>query len=797
MSFKPSKHTSADKQDILESAHAYLYPGRIEKFHGGGIDLVPGKREGYRLWDVDGRELFDLHLNGGTFNLGHRNPHLIQALTKATANWDIGNHHFPSKPKAKLAEALIKAAPGEMKYVVLTTSGSEANDVAVKSARFATGRRKVVALEMAYHGRTGFSGAAGDDENALYFGSAYPEEFFKVPFNDLAAMEDILSNRDIALVMMETLPATFGFPVPDDNYLPGVKRLCEKYGTLYLADEVQTGLGRTGNPWAVDAWDVKPDMLVTGKGLSGGIYPVAALVMSERAGKWLELDGNPWGHVSTFGGSDLGCVVALEALEMSLSKATLANVRKQAKYLRKGLEGLKQRFPFFEDIRQQGLVMGLKFSDSAMGMGMMKAFYENGIWAIAAGFDQSVVQFKPGLLIDKAYCDELLERVENSLIWLVNNIGELITGGNSDEDTPQMQAIRALVEQGLKQWDIKAAEVKLLKHRENSVFKVTLKDGTKYVFRVHRKDYHNKAELLSEITWMKALNESGVSTPGILPAKNGDLVKSINHPDVSGARLCTMLEWVDGSSFDDLGRVEKGMQAELEERYFKLGCVAGKLHNQSANWQIPDGFVRHAWDKEGLLGEHPFWGRFWEHPVVTPEQRKLMEKARIVLSGMLDQLGTGRDVYGMIHADFLPENILVTGEKLNLIDFDDSGYGYFLFEMATSLFPNINQKFFDDLTDAYVKGYRTERELLDEHLELLPAFIMLRGFTYLGWLESRRDSMKNADLLAKEIASGISKFIPELLDHLTKTQRAGLEIYHFLNTVIKRIARSSKQGADN
>jgi acetylornithine/succinyldiaminopimelate/putrescine aminotransferase/Ser/Thr protein kinase RdoA (MazF antagonist) len=789
MSFTLSQHASQQKKSIVESAHEHLYPGRIEKFHGGGIDLVPGKREGYRLWDVDGRELLDLHLNGGTFNLGHRNPDLIQTLNKASADWDIGNHHFPSEPKAKLAQALINATPGDMKYVVLTTSGSEANDVAVKSARFATGRRKIVALEMAYHGRTGFSGAAGDDENALYFDSAYPEEFIKVPFNDLTAMEKALAGRDVALVMMETLPATFGFPVPHDDYLPGVKQLCEKYGTLYLADEVQTGLGRTGKPWAVDLWNVKPDMLVTGKGLSGGVYPIAALVLSQDAGKWLELDGNPWGHVSTFGGSDLGCIVALQALDMSISKDTLANVQTHAKYLRAGLEALKSRFPFFESIRQQGLVMGLKFSDPMMGTGMMRAFFENGIWAIAAGFDQSVVQFKPGLLIDKAYCDELLARVENSLIWLVNNINSLITGDEPDEDAPHMQAIRALVLRGLKQWGIQDAEVKLLKHRENSVFKVTLKDGTNYAFRVHREDYHNKAELLSEITWMKALNESGIPTPAILPAQNGEMVVSVTHPDVTAPRLCTILEWVEGTLFDDLGRVEKGMQKELEERYFKLGGIAGKLHNQSANWQIPEGFVRHAWDKEGLLGETPFWGRFWEHPVVTPEQCNLMGKARIVLSGMLDQLGKGRDVYGLIHADFLPENVLVDGDKLNLIDFDDCGYGYFLFEMATSLFPHINQPFFDELTDAYVKGYRTERTLSDEHVELLPAFIMLRGFTYLGWLESRRDSMKNADLLAKEIATGISEFIPELLGHLTKPQRIGVEIYHFLNPMIKRITR--------
>ncbi len=404
---------SAQKLRVLEVCREYLMPARVAAWENLGVPLVIGRREGYHIWDIDGHELLDVHLNGGTYNLGHRNPELIAVLRQALDELDIGNHHFPSAARGELAQHLARHTPGDLHYSVFVPSGSEANDLAMRVARQATGRRKIVALEAAFHGRTGLSANAGQDDMARYFLSDYPEEFLKVPFNDLAAMEQALAGNDIAGVLMETIPATYGFPVPADDYLRGVKTLCEKHGSLFIADEVQTGLGRTGHLWGIEAWGVHPDILVVGKGLSGGLYPISAVVMTKEVGRWLHEQG--WGYVSTFGGAEPGCRVALRVLDICARPDVLAQVRHISESLGAGLDQLQARHPFFTGRRQKGLVIGLETGSSLGGMQLSRALYRRGVWAMFSGFAPSVLQFKVGLLVDDEYCRVLLERLDAAL----------------------------------------------------------------------------------------------------------------------------------------------------------------------------------------------------------------------------------------------------------------------------------------------------------------------------------------------------------------------------------------------
>lgn len=409
----PEREEGSDKQHVLELTRRHIAPHRVDVWEAFGTQLVIGRREGYRLWDLDGRELIDLHLNGGTFNLGHRNPEVVEAMVRAARTLDIGNHHFASAARAELGARLAQLTPGELAYTVFASGGSEAIDVAIKTARRATGRRRIVTLAAGYHGRTGLSGAAGEDAGAAYFLSDLPEQFAKVPFADLDAVTDELSKGDVAAVLFETVPATYGFPVPPHGYLPAVKALCDEHGALYIADEVQTGLGRTGRLWGVETFGVQPDILVTGKGLSGGMYPIAATVIAPHAAQWLHENG--WGHVSTFGGAEIGCRVAERVLEITTRPSVQERISHLIGRIGGGLSELRERQPYLVEVRQSGLVIGLRVDHPDGAIYLQQELFELGVWAIASGFDQSVLQFKPGLLLDDALTDTVLERLEVAL----------------------------------------------------------------------------------------------------------------------------------------------------------------------------------------------------------------------------------------------------------------------------------------------------------------------------------------------------------------------------------------------
>jgi len=404
---------SKEKLEFLERSKEFWNPGKTQDWQDMGVDLVIDRREGYYLYDMDGRRLLDLHLNGGTYNLGHRNPELVEVLKSATDRFDMGNHHFPALARTALAEALAACAPSPgMRYTAYGSGGGEAIDIALKTARHAMKKRKIVSIIKAYHGHTGLALKTGDDRFSKLFLSEDTEgEFVQVPFNDLNAMEDALRKRDVAAVIMETIPATYGFPMPHEGYLPGVKKLCERYDALYIADEVQTGLMRTGEMWGCSRYGIEPDIMVTGKGIGGGVYPIGCTLISEHCAGWLHEDG--FGHISTGGGAELGCIVSMKVLEMVQRPEVRATVGMISDFMRAGLEEVMDEYPdFFIGIRQHGLVMGLEFAHEQGAKPVMKHLYENGVWAIFSTLDPRVLQFKPGLLLSQADCEEVLRRVE-------------------------------------------------------------------------------------------------------------------------------------------------------------------------------------------------------------------------------------------------------------------------------------------------------------------------------------------------------------------------------------------------
>jgi acetylornithine/succinyldiaminopimelate/putrescine aminotransferase len=403
------------KEMILKEAVDYCNPSKTNEWQRQGIDLVMAQRSGYFFHDMNGKKYRDLHLNGGTFNLGHRNKEIIAALIKGSEELDIGNHHFPSITKSLLAKKMNDLTPDPLRYSIFSTGGGEAVDVAIKSARYATQRPKIISISGCYHGHTGLALATGDPMfKDPFLCQGHPDEFKQVPFEDLDAMESELKHRNVAAVIMETIPATYGFPIPRKGYLKAVKELCEKYDSLYIADEVQTGLMRTGKLWGFEHEGFVPDIMVSAKGFGGGIYPIAVTVCTPLAGQWLQKIGRL--HGSTCGGADLGCAVALKVLEITTRKPTVANVLFLQDYIRKGLDVIQKQYAdFFSHIRQRGVIFGLAFNEDEGAKKVMRYLYQEGVWAIYSRLNPKILQFKVGLLCDKDFCDDVLARTEQGI----------------------------------------------------------------------------------------------------------------------------------------------------------------------------------------------------------------------------------------------------------------------------------------------------------------------------------------------------------------------------------------------
>lgn len=404
----PARPPYPTRQAVDEAFADHVNRGKVDTYAALGLAITMGAREGARFQDAyDGTWYVNCHCNGGVFNLGHRNRAVIDAVRAGLDHVDIGNHHLVSGWRAALAERLAATTGGALPGVVFGVGGGEAVDLAIKVARAHTGRVGVVSMVGGYHGHTGLALATGDAEFRDPFGPN-PPGFVQVPFDDADALGAVLAGGEPrALVILEPIPATLGMPIPSPGYLAAVRRLCDEHGVLLAFDEVQTGLGRTGTVWFHEQEGVTPDLLITGKGLSGGIYPITATLMTAELHRFF--DDHPFVHVSTFGGAELGCVAALSVLDQIEAPGFLERVRQVGAHLEAELADLPMT------LRRRGLFTGFKFDDPGGGLTATKAMIENGVFAIYANNDPSVLQFLPPLTISDDEVTDLVIRVRAAL----------------------------------------------------------------------------------------------------------------------------------------------------------------------------------------------------------------------------------------------------------------------------------------------------------------------------------------------------------------------------------------------
>ena len=281
-----------------------------------------------------------------------------------------------------------------------------------------------------------------------------------------------------------------------------------------------------------------------------------------------------------------------------------------------------------------------------------------------------------------------------------------------------------IAHQAARLWGIAPDAVQLAARRENIVYRAQTANGD-VALRLHRPGYRTAHELQSEMQWMQHLAQGGLAVPLPIASASGALIEMVDDTPIS------VLQWLPGapSGAGDRLDVSDPLAFALE-----LGRSMARMHDLTDAWTPPADFTRPSWDLNGLLGDQPLWGPFWENPDLTPDQATILQdtrrKAYDLLSGMADGLD-----YGLIHADIITENILVHGTQVSLIDFDDGGWGFRLFELATFLMRFLHQPNYEQLRDALLTGY-AERQTVDP--KTLDFFILLRALTYPGWIIPRR-----------------------------------------------------------
>lgn len=379
--------------------------------------VIPVKGLGSRVWDQTGREFIDFAGGIAVNCLGHCHPALVSALKdQADKLWHLSNV-MTNEPALILAQKLVNATFAEKVY--FANSGAEANEAALKLARrwakneVGEHKTQIIAFKQGFHGRTFFTVTVGGQPAYSDGFGPKPADIVHAEYNNLASLEALISDNTCA-VMLEPLQGEGGIITPTAEFIQGVAALCKKHNALMIFDEVQSGVGRTGELYAYMGLGVVPDILTTAKALGGG-FPIGAMLTTTAIAKHLVVGT----HGSTYGGNPLACAVGIAAFDTVNTPEVLNGVKQREQLFREGLKAINAKYDVFSEIRGQGLLIGAALNDKFQGKArdFMLAAADEGLMMLVAGY--SVIRMTPSLVIPEADIAEGLKRFEKAVAKMV------------------------------------------------------------------------------------------------------------------------------------------------------------------------------------------------------------------------------------------------------------------------------------------------------------------------------------------------------------------------------------------